>query len=68
MVIYCTSYCNQGHDLDTGKPVGHECRVIPPRALQLEREGDVEGAIAAMYEHDLEQEERRGRVGMRRRQ
>lgn len=38
--IYCTSYCNFGHYLDTGAPVGHECRRLPPAALKAEREGD----------------------------
>ena len=37
--IYLTSYCNHGHYLNDGKPVDHECHVLPPRALQLEREG-----------------------------
>lgn len=35
--MYLSSYCNRPHDLETGKPVGHECRVIPPAALQMER-------------------------------
>lgn len=43
--IYCSSYCNFGHYLDTGRPIDHECIVIPPEALALERDGDVEGAI-----------------------
>lgn len=45
---YCTSYCNHGHDVATGKPVGHACYVLPPRALQLEREGNIEAAIEAI--------------------
>ncbi len=40
--IYCTSYCNHGHFVKTGRPVGHECRVIPPKALEAERSGDFE--------------------------
>lgn len=43
--IYCTSYCNQGHKVRTGYPVGHECRVIPPKALQAEMAGDFQTAI-----------------------
>lgn len=46
--VYCTTYCNHGHDLATGKPVNHECRVIPPLALLAERDGDFEQAIAIM--------------------
>ena len=42
---YLTSYCNQPHDLSTGKPIGHGCHVIPPAALAAERQGDYEGAI-----------------------
>jgi len=42
--IYCTTYCNQGHDLRTGHPVGHECRIIPPAALAAERADDFETA------------------------
>lgn len=48
MKIYCTSYCNSGHDLETGKPIDHECRVIPPKALMLERQGKYEEAIEVM--------------------
>jgi hypothetical protein len=44
-MVYCTSYCNHGHDTRTGKPVGHECRVIPPAAIQAERDGNYELAI-----------------------
>lgn len=43
--IYCSTYCNFGHYVDTGRPVSHECRIIPPHALALEMEGDYKGAI-----------------------
>ncbi len=46
--VYCSSYCNKGHRLSDGKPVGHECRIIPPTALKAERAGDYERAIASM--------------------
>ena len=46
--IYTTSYCNQGHRMKNGRPVGHECRVIPPAALRAERAGDYERAIEIM--------------------
>jgi hypothetical protein len=36
--IFCTSFCNMGHDIQTGKPIGHECYIIPPRLLRLERD------------------------------
>lgn len=48
MKIYCTSYCNQGHRVKDGMPVDHECRVIPPKALKAEIEGDVTKAIDIM--------------------
>ena len=49
-MIYQTSYCNQGHDLDTGRPVDHECHVLPPTALAAEREEDFELAIELISE------------------
>jgi hypothetical protein len=38
--IYCSGYCNRGHRVSDGKPVEHECRIIPPDALQAEMSGD----------------------------
>lgn len=38
--IWCTSFCNYGHDLSTGRPIRHECYIIPPRLLRAERELD----------------------------
>ena len=46
--IYATTYCNKGHYVDTGKPVGHECITIPPAALRAEMEGDYDKAIEIM--------------------
>lgn len=43
-MIYCTTYCNKGHRLKDGKPVAHECYVLPPVALKAEMEGDFEKA------------------------
>jgi len=43
--IFCTSYCNHGHSMTTGRPVNHECIIIPPAALAAEREGDISTAI-----------------------
>lgn len=37
--IYCTSFCNFGHSLKTGRPIGHECYILDPKALQAERDG-----------------------------
>ena len=39
MKTYCTTFCNRAHRLSDGKPVAHECYILNPKALQLEREG-----------------------------
>lgn len=46
--IYVTSYCNHAHRLSDGKPLNHECYVLPPKALQLEREDKVSEAIEVL--------------------
>lgn len=46
--VWCTSYCNRGHRLHDGKPVEHECYILPPKALELERAGDTRAAIDAI--------------------
>jgi len=48
--VYCTTFCNQGHRLGDGKPVGHECYVLPPLALMAERDGDYNKAIRILSE------------------
>lgn len=45
---YVSTYCNFAHRMKDGKPIAHECRIIPPQALHKEREGDIEGAIEIM--------------------
>jgi hypothetical protein len=47
--IYCTSFCNQGHRVSDGKPVGHECYVLNPAALAAERAGDYEKARELLW-------------------
>lgn len=37
--VYCTSFCNFGHSTKTGRPIGHECYIIPPSMLKIEMEG-----------------------------
>lgn len=46
MSIYCTSYCNKGHDTFTGMPVEHECIRIPPEALSMEMRGCILTAVS----------------------
>lgn len=50
MKIYCTTYCNRGHRVSDGKPVKHECRIIPFAALAAEIAGDYERAIEILQE------------------
>ena len=45
MSAYCTTYCNKPHDTSDGKPIGHECYILPPAALAAEIAGDVDQAI-----------------------
>jgi hypothetical protein len=40
--VFVTSFCNFPHSLKTGRPIGHECYVLPPRALAAEQRGDFE--------------------------
>lgn len=37
-LIYCTSFCNFGHVLATGRPIDHECYIIPSKLLIAERD------------------------------
>jgi hypothetical protein len=45
---YVTTYCNRPHCVTTGKPVAHECYVLPPIAIQFERLGRTAAAIDEM--------------------
>jgi len=42
---YVTTFCNMPHRLCDGKPIRHECRILPSEALQAERDGNYERAI-----------------------
>lgn len=46
--LYATTYCNHGHSTITGRPIAHECYVIPPGALRLEIHGFYAEAIELM--------------------
>jgi hypothetical protein len=48
--VFHTAFCNKGHRMEDGMPVDHECYVLPPRALQLEREGKLEEAQNLLHE------------------
>ena len=43
--FYVSTYCNFAHDTKTGRPIDHECIIIPPKALRAEMDGDISGAI-----------------------
>lgn len=42
---YVTSYCNKPHSEQSGKPIEHECYVLPPEAIRLEKAGDTDAAV-----------------------
>jgi hypothetical protein len=44
-MIFTTSYCNKAHDTQDGKPIAHECYVLPVEALRLEREDKIGKAL-----------------------
>jgi hypothetical protein len=43
--VYCTTFCNRAHRLLDGKPIQHECYILPPEALRAERAGDMDEAL-----------------------
>lgn len=43
--IFQTSYCNKGHDMKTGRPINHECVVLPPEVLKAERDDRIDDAL-----------------------
>jgi len=46
--IYQTSFCNQGHRLRDGKPVAHECFILPTAVLEAEMAGDTSKMLDAL--------------------
>lgn len=45
---YVTTYCNHTHSVKTGKPIGHECYILPPQAIELEMAGKYAEAIEVL--------------------
>lgn len=45
---YVSTYCNFAHAMKDGKPINHECRVLPPAVLRLERNDLIPAAIAIL--------------------
>jgi hypothetical protein len=46
--MYCTTYCNKPHRLSDGKPIAHECYVLPTEALHAEKAGNVSKAVGIL--------------------
>lgn len=42
--FFLTSYCNQYHRVSDGKPLNHECYILPPAALRAEWDENYEKA------------------------
>lgn len=51
---YTTSFCNKPHCLYTGKPISHECFIIPVQVLELEMIGDMDAANDIMQTATLQ--------------
>lgn len=45
---YVTTFCNRAHRVKDGKPIQHECRVIPPKAIEYEMAGDYSQAMEVL--------------------
>lgn len=46
MKTWISTYCNFPHRMSNGAPIAHECDVLPPAALEAEREDRIDDAIA----------------------
>lgn len=42
---FLTSFCNHPHRMVDGKPIAHECYVLPTAMLVAERRGETESAF-----------------------
>lgn len=57
---YVTTYCNRSHDVKTGKPIGHNCYILPPAAIRAEMRGDYDEANKILSAWHNRVEMRRG--------
>lgn len=48
--VWCATYCNKAHRTSDGKPIKHECRIIPPRAIAADMAGNAKAASQIMSE------------------
>lgn len=44
-LFYVTTFCNFAHRLKDGKPIEHECHILPVDALKAEMADDVDEAM-----------------------
>lgn len=47
--FYVTTFCNFAHWLKTGRPIGHECHILPPAMLRAEYDGDIQKALEILH-------------------
>ena len=45
---FVTTYCNKPHRLEDGKPIDHECYILPTAALHAERDGQIARAMIVL--------------------
>lgn len=45
---YVTTFCNHPHRTSDGKPIGHECYVLPTEVLVAERNGNTSRALEVL--------------------
>ncbi len=48
--LYVTSFCNFGHWLDNGRPIGHECYILRPKDLQREADAKDGDDLSNLYQ------------------
>jgi hypothetical protein len=46
--FYVTTFCNFAHDVETGRPIGHECYILNTRVLREEADHGAEAALALL--------------------
>lgn len=46
--VWCSTFCNCGHWMRTGRPIKHHCRILPPSSMRAERDGDPAKAARIM--------------------
>jgi hypothetical protein len=47
--FYVTTFCNFAHWLKTGRPIGHECYILPPKDLKREMDSKDGDDISDLY-------------------